>query len=300
MYMFRYPQEDKAERLTRSDLPYTIGMVALDVLAPILLMLGIKTGTSSAASLLGNFEIVATSMIALLLFKETVSRRLWLAVLLITASSLLLSFDGGEGLRLSLGSAFVLAATICWGLENNCTRKISEKSTYQIVTIKGICSGLSSLLIAFAAGEPFPAAKYIALTLFLGYVAYGLSIFTYIRAQRELGAAKTSAYYAVTPFIGAFLSFALLHEPLSGKFLSALALMLAGTGVVVYDTLKHRHEHTHEHVYIHTHNGITHRHVVVHSHKHSHYFWMNRHGHHHALSELEHAPSLRADAETEN
>lgn len=292
MYAFRYPKEDSSERLTKEELPYTIGMVALDILAPILLMLGIKTGTSSAASLLGNFEIVATSLIALLLFKETVSRRLWIAILLITASSALLSFDGSEGLHFSLGSVFVLAATCCWGLENNCTRKISEKSTYQIVTIKGLCSGLGSLIIALVIGEPFPAIRYIALTLLLGYVAYGLSIFTYIRAQKDLGAAKTSAYYAVAPFAGAFLAFALLHEPLSGMYLLALALMLGGTCVIVYETLRQRHEHMHEHVYTHTHNGITHRHVVVHSHEHSHYVWVNKHGHHHNLAELEQADQV--------
>ena len=288
MYLLHFKHESREERLERTDWPYAVGMVLLDILAPILLMIGIRTGTSSTASLLGNFEIVATSLIAFLVFKETVSRRLWLAIGLITASSLLLSLDGGDGIRLSVGALFVLAATACWGLENNCTRRISGKSTYQIVTIKGLCSGGGSLIIALAMGEAFPNLESILFALLLGYVAYGLSIFSYIRAQSIIGAAKTSAYYAVAPFIGAFLSFLLLREALSGMYLLALALMLAGTAVIVMDTLVNRHDHAHEHVYIHTHNGVTHRHVVIHAHPHNHYLHADKHGHHHSPAELEH------------
>ena len=215
MYLFHHRHESPTERLSKSDLPYTVGMVLLDILAPILLMIGVKLGTSANASLLGNFEIVATSIIALLLFKERVSRRLWTAIGLITLSSIILSFGGRGSFSFSVGSLFVLGATACWGLENNCTRSISEKSTYQIVTIKGICSGTGSLIIALVIGEKLPVLKYVLPVLLLGFVAYGLSIFTYIRAQKTLGAAKTSAYYAIAPFVGAFLSFVLLKEKLT-------------------------------------------------------------------------------------
>ncbi len=112
--------------LSRRDLPYVVGMIVLDIAAPIFLMLGIRHGTSANASLLGNFEIVATTLIALLVFRETVSKRLWAAIALITAASAILSFDGAESLRFSRGSILVLAATVCWGLENNCTRKIAS------------------------------------------------------------------------------------------------------------------------------------------------------------------------------
>jgi len=127
------------------------------------------------------------------IFKEKVTWRLWLAILFITASSIILSFENIEGLNFSIGSLFVLGATICWGLENNCTRRISNKSTYQIVTIKGLCSGFGSIIVALVSGKIGFALKYIPFALLLGFVAYGLSIFTYIRAQKYLGAAKTSA-----------------------------------------------------------------------------------------------------------
>lgn len=226
------------ERLTKKDFPFVVGMILLDIAAPIFLMLGLHYGTSSNASLLGNFEIVATTVIALFVFKEAVSKRLWGAIALITLSSILLSFEGADSLHFSYGSLFVLLATTCWGFENNCTRKISSKNTYEIVVLKGIFSGLGSMLIAFATGEYLPEIKYIGLALLLGFVAYGLSIFLYIRAQNVLGAAQTSAYYAVAPFVGASLSFLFLREPLTGIYLVALAVMIVGTALVVADTLR--------------------------------------------------------------
>lgn len=238
MYLFHRTKEHQDERLNRRDLPFVVGMVVLDIIAPILLMLGVNIGTSSNASLLGNFEIVATTLFALFLFKEKVSKRLWTAIGFITLSSMILSFEGSGSFQFSLGSLLVLGATACWGLENNCTRSISTKSTHQIVTIKGFFSGAGSLIVAFVSGGHFPDVKYILLTLLLGFVAYGLSIFTYIRAQKTLGAAKTSAFYAVAPFIGAFLSFLLLREPLTVNYVAALVIMVLGTGFVVVDTLK--------------------------------------------------------------
>lgn len=239
MYLFRRKKEKPEERLGRGDMPYTVGMVLLDIIAPILLMIGVSIGKSSNASLLGNFEIVATTVIALLIFKEKIGGKLWAAIGLITLSGIILSFGGSESMSFSVGSLFVIGATVCWGLENNCTRRISEKSSYQIVTIKGFFSGTGSLIVAFAVGEPFPGLKYILPALLLGFVAYGLSIFTYIRAQKTLGAAKTSAYYATAPFIGALLSFAVLREALTVSYIVALIVMIAGTALVVYDTLSH-------------------------------------------------------------
>ena len=244
LYLFHFRREKKEERLGRGDLPYAIGMVVLDIAAPILLMAGINTGASASASLLGNFEIAATAVIALALFHESVSRRLWAAIGLITLSSLMLSFEGSGSAQFSAGSLLVLGAAVCWGLENNCTRNISEKSTYQIVTIKGLCSGSGSLATAWLLGERLPEPARIPPALLLGFVAYGLSIFAYIRAQKTLGAARTSAYYAAAPFLGAFLSFLLLREALSLRYLVALLVMTAGTALVVSDTLARQHNST--------------------------------------------------------
>ena len=290
-----FMKKDKglSEKLTKNDLPYVIGMIVLDIAAPIFLMIGISRGTSANASLLGNFEIVATTVIALMIFKETVTKRLWLAIGLITLSSVLLSFEGTDSFVFSYGSLFVLAATVCWGFENNCTRKISSKSTYEIVILKGIFSGLGALAIAFIKRETMPEWKYVVAALFLGFVAYGLSIFLYVRAQNELGAAKTSAYYAVAPFVGAFLSFVFLQETLSWMYIVALIVMIAGSTVVVIDTLIRHHTHEHQHTFTHTHDGSTHQHTITHIHDHAHYVTDSRHGHHHTKQELEHEKDAR-------
>ena len=240
MYLFHRKKEEPSERIGKKDLPYVLGMIVLDILAPIFLMLGIKYGSAANASLLGNFEIVATTLIALFLFKEAVSRRLWLAIILITASSIILSFEGSGSFRFSVGSLFVLLATSCWGLENNCTRSISDKSAYEIVLLKGVFSGGGSFLIAMFLGERLPEVKYIALAMLLGFVAYGLRIFLYVKAQYFLGAAKTSAYYAAAPFVGSFLCFLLLGEKLNGAYFLGLFIMIAGTAFVVTDTLGRR------------------------------------------------------------
>lgn len=156
-------------------------MVALDILAPIFLMLGIRIVSSANASLLGNFEIVATTLIALLLFKEKVSGKLWISILFITVSSIILSFEGSGSFQFSMGSLFVLLATVC-------------------------CE-TGSFLIATIIGESLPKITHIALAMILGFAAYGLSIFLYIKAQRNLG----------------------------------LFFMIIGTLFVVADTLMYRH-----------------------------------------------------------
>ena len=289
MYLFHWHNEENIERLTKKDLPYTIGMIVLDILAPIFLMMGIRYGTAANVSLLGNFEIVATTFIALVVFNEAVSKRLWVAIVLITVSSILLSFEGTGSFHFSYGSLFVLLATACWGLENNCTRKISDKSTYEIVVLKGIFSGGGAFIISLPLGEKLPEMKFILLAMLLGYVAYGLSIFLYIRAQRDLGAAKTSAYYAIAPFVGAFISSVLIGENPTGIYFVALIVMIVGTVLVVMDTIAKNHTHLHVHTFTHTHDGSMHTHSVTHSHEHDHYVIVDKHGHHHSQKELESA-----------
>ncbi|MFD1176376.1 DMT family transporter [Paenibacillus puldeungensis] len=218
-------------KLTRKEMPFTVGMVALDIAAPVLLMIGLTTTTPATVSLLNNFEIVATSLIALIIFKEVINRRLWIAIGLITLASVILSVEDIGSVSFSLGSIFVLLAAVCWGLENNFTRMLSDKDPLQIVVIKGFGSGLGSLLISFIIGESGDTGNviYILATLLLGFVAYGLSIYLYVYAQRYLGAAKTSAYYAISPFIGAGLSFAIFLKTPTISFIVALFFMIIGT-----------------------------------------------------------------------
>ncbi len=221
--------------LTKKELPFVVGMVLLDIAAPILLMIGLTMTSAANASLLNNFEIVATSLIALFIFKEAISKRLWVGIILITVSSALLSLDSLDGFSFSVGSAFVLLACVCWGFENNCTRNLSSKNPLEIVVIKGFGSGIGSLVIAAVIGEFSLDLIYDLLALLLGFTAYGLSIFFYIYAQRYLGAAKTGAYYAVSPFIGALLSLLIFGESPGINYVIALAVMILGTYFVTTD-----------------------------------------------------------------
>ena len=219
--------------LTKKELPYTIMMVVLDIGAPILLMFGIKYSNAANVSLINNFEIVATSLIALIFFKETISKKLWSAIALVTIASVILSFETPKEIEFNVGSLFVLGACVCWGLENNCTKMISNKDPIEIVVIKGIFSGLGSLIVALVVGETLPIALWILCALPLGFVAYGLSIYFYILAQKDLGAAKTSAYYSIAPFLGVIFSMVFLKEKTAIQFYIALIIMIISTYIMI-------------------------------------------------------------------
>lgn len=109
--------EQKEARLTKKQLPFIVSMVVLDIIAPIFLMIGLTTATAANVSLLNNFEIVATSLIALFIFKETISKRLWVAIILITLASIILSVEDFSSFSFSMGSVFVLFACISWDLK---------------------------------------------------------------------------------------------------------------------------------------------------------------------------------------
>ena len=375
----RGPQP-RETRLGKKELPYTAAMVALDILAPILLMLGLASTTAATAALLNNFEIVATAVIALVFFKESVPKKMWIAIAFIVAASILLTVEDFTSLSFSTGSVFILLACVCWGIENNCTRALSakdplqivvvkglgsglgalcialvffkeavpkmmwiaiafivaasilltvqdftslsfstgavlillacvcwgiennctralsDKDPLQIVVVKGLGSGLGALCIALAAGESLPPTRVIVIALFLGFVAYGLSITFYILAQRHLGAARTSAFYAFAPFIGAGISFAIFREMPTILYGIALALMCAGAYFASSE--KHRHWHTHQaiaHEHAHRHDDGHHSHTHEnpadgeHIHTHTHTGQRHRHAHSHDLHHL-HAP----------
>jgi drug/metabolite transporter (DMT)-like permease len=248
-------------KITKNEFPYVASMILLDIGAPIFLMLGLTLTAASTASLLNNFEIVATSAVAMIFFREPLGRRMWLAILLITVSSIILSVENIHELSFSPGALFVLAACLCWGVENNCTRRLSLKDPLQIVIIKGFGSGIGAFLISAAVGGVSGKLSYIMEALLLGFVSYGLSIFFYIAAQRVLGAARTSIYYAAAPFIGVIISWIVLRDAISGSFLTALSIMLIGTYFAISEKHKHRHAHTTEtHEHRHSHNDGHHTH----------------------------------------
>lgn len=227
--------EQAEAKLTRAELPYTLAMIALDIAAPIFLLLGLSYTTAANASLLNNFEIVATALIALMVFGEKISARLWCGILCVTLSCAILSFEDISSLDFSAGSLFILLACICWGIENNCTRRLSSKDPLEIVLLKGVFSGLGSMIIGLCIGERITVLWSILAVLAVGFVAYGMSIFLYVYAQRLLGAARTSAYYAVAPFIGTLLSLLIFREVPPAAYFIALGVMVVGAWLCAKD-----------------------------------------------------------------
>ena len=216
-------------KFTKDEIPAILGMIVLDIIAPIFLMIGLSRSHPENVALLNNFEIVATSLIAFFIFKEIIPKRLKFAILLVTIASIILSFEDITALKFSLGSLFVLMAATFWGLENNLTRKLSFNDPLMVVVIKGIFSGLGSLVIALFLKEVNLNWGLILITLLLGFIAYGLSIFFYVSAQKVLGAAKTSTFYAFAPFVGAFLSLMIFQEIPKLNFFIALIIMGFGS-----------------------------------------------------------------------
>ena len=278
--------QGKEARITRRELPYIVAMVCLDMAAPILLMVGLSLTTPATASLLNNFEIVATAVIALVIFKEAVGKRMWIAIGLILIGSAILTIEDYSGFVFSAGAVFVLLACACWGIENNCTRMLSSKNPLQIIVIKGIGSGCGALLIAVFTHGVIVNILLISVALLLGFIAYGLSIYFYILAQRNLGAIRTSAFYAIAPFIGVGLSFIMFRDTPARSFYIALAVMFSGVYLALSE--KHEHQHTHEaleHEHRHNHSDGHHTHVHTpstngeHNHRHEHSELTHRHAH---------------------
>ena len=214
--------------LSKAEMPYIVAMILLDIAAPICMLIGLNATTAANASLLNNFEIVATALIALVIFRECISKRLWMGILFVTLSSVILSFEDVTSLEFSYGSLFVLLAAVFWGLENNCTRKLSSCDPLEIVLLKGIFSGTGSIVIGLVIGERLMNLWSVIAVMAVGIVSYGLSIYFYVHAQRLLGAARTSAYYAVSPFIAAFLSILIFGQIPEVTYFIALILMAIG------------------------------------------------------------------------
>ena len=275
-------------RPARGDLPWLAGSIAAGgIIAPLLLLIGLQSTPAATASLLLNFECVATTAIAALAFREAVGRRVWLAVALITAACALLtvSFTGGWGF--SPGALAVVGACLFWGIDNNLTCYISSRDPVIIGTLKGLIAGAFSLGLALALGRSLPGPATVAAALLLGAVSYGLSIVLYILATRGLGAARTSAWFGTAPFAGTALSLGLFRAWPGLQFIVSLPVMAAGALLLFGEEHDHMHVHVpieHEHYFRedahHPFQGPgRHRHPEVrHSHPHSPDIH-HRHGH---------------------
>ena len=232
LYRTRSKRTEIEARISKADVPWMVGaLLAGGVAAPVVLMFSLHYTPAATASLLLNFEMVSTTLVAALLFKEAVGRRIWLAVLCVTAASILLSFNTGGEWGFSVSAVGVLGACVLWGIDNNFTRNISSKDPLIIAAIKGIGAGSFSFLLAKILNNPLPDLLVIVWAMLLGCASYGLSIVLFIHAMRCLGAARTSALFGSAPFVGMLMSLFLFREIPGVLFFISLPIMILGIHV---------------------------------------------------------------------
>jgi len=258
------------------DLPWLAGAVLSGGIAgPVLLMFGLAHAPAANASLLLNLEGVFTALIAWFVFRENFDRRIALGLVLIVAGSALLSVEPSGVRGVSIGALCVAAACLAWAVDNNCTRRISAGDAVAIAAIKGSVAGAVNLLIAFAAGANLPAPGQVLGAGLIGLFGYGVSLALFVVALRELGAARTGAYFSIAPFAGVTLAMVALGEEPGTLFWIALPLVAAGVWLHISE--RHTHEHLHEaldHAHSHTHDA---------HHQHAHDFpWDGAEPHDHA------------------
>jgi drug/metabolite transporter (DMT)-like permease len=232
------------------------------LIGPVLFMFGLSRLGAATASLLLNLESVLTALLAWFAFRENVDRRIAAGMLAIAAGAVALSWRGGaEGVD-AWGVAAVVGACLAWAIDNNLTRKISLGDPMQIAMLKGLFAGTINLLLAFGHAARLPGVADIAGAGVVGLLGYGVSLSLYVVALRHTGAARTSAYYATAPFVGAVIAVVALGEPASRQLALAGVLMAAG----VWLHLSERHEHMHEHEPL----AHSHRHRHDEHHRHAH------------------------------
>jgi drug/metabolite transporter (DMT)-like permease len=254
------------------------------VAAPVLLLLGLRQLGAAQASLLLNLEGVLTALLAWFVFRENFDRRIAIGMAAIVLGGIVLSWDPASTAGWSFGALLVACACACWALDNNLTRKIATHDALMIACAKGLVSGIVNLTLAGMLGAHWPALTATGGALVVGFFGYGVSLALFVVGLRQLGAARTGAYFSLAPFFGAALALPLQGEPLSTALLLAGALM--AVGVWLHLTERHLHEHTHEPLE-HEH---AHRHDAHHRHEHA-FAWDGRepHTHAHAHEPLVHA-----------
>ena len=280
----RMMSTSKEAGIRRPDVGWLAGaIISGGILAPIILMISLEYTPASTASLLLNFEGVATTLIALFFFRESISRRAFAAIFAITLASIFLSANFRGGFGFSLGALGILLACTLWGLDNNLTRNISAKDPLTIVAGKGLVAGIFSLLLGLWLGQQLPAFSSMLGILLLGFISYGLSTMLFIYSMRGLGASRTSALYGTAPLAGVILSIIIFHDPITLSFVVAAILMV--TGALLLAKEEHAHFHIHMpivHDHIHGHEDDFHAHSaesITHSHEHEHPRTEHEHGH---------------------
>jgi Permeases of the drug/metabolite transporter (DMT) superfamily len=250
-------------QLRRADTPWLAGAIAAGgVMGPLLLMTGLSRAPASAASLLLNLEGVFTALLAWFVFRENFDRRIALGMAAILAGGVLLSWEGRLAWGGAAGPLLVAGACLAWAVDNNLTQKVSAGDPVQIAMLKGLVAGTVNTGIALLLGAHLPGVERALGAMLVGFLGYGVSLVLFVLALRQLGTARTGAYFSTAPFVGAIVSLVVFRERPTLALVAAAALM--GVGVWLHVSERHEHEHVHE--------ALEHEHAHVHDahHQHSH------------------------------
>lgn len=290
-------QKSSEASLQKSDLPWLAGAIIFGgIIAPAFLMFGLATTKASSASLFLNLEGVFTALIAWFIFRENFDKRIFLGMVAIVLGGIILS--GAEvnltSVRTNLGGVLlIVGACLSWAIDNNLTRKVSNANPAQITCLKGLYAGLVNVSLALffqAESAALPSLSYIMAALFVGFLGYGVSLALFVLALRHLGTARTGAYFALAPFVGAAIAILLLNEPMTWAFLAAACLMAIGLWLHltenhshehVHQQMQHQHKHTHDEHHQHVHAGDDAKNTSGEPHTHSHIHERLEHGHAH-------------------
>ncbi|HEY4185924.1 MAG TPA: EamA family transporter [Polyangia bacterium] len=267
-----------------------LGLVALfgAALAPTLLAWGLQRSGATTGSLLLNLEALFTVVLARAFYREPIGQRVAAALAFMVLGGAMLALDSVRSLGWNaLGALAIGGAALAWAIDNTLTRPLSEANAMSVVAGKSAAGAALTALLARALHEPLPSAPRAAIILACGATGYGLSLRLYLLAQRRIGAGRTGSIFAVAPFIGAALAFALGAR--TAGLLTGVSAVLFALGVFLHATEHHRHRHTHEpleHEHAHRHDDDHHDHVheppVVGEHTHMHHHDPLEHDHDHA------------------
>lgn len=256
------------------------------IIAPVLLMAGLSSMSASGASLLLNMESVFTALLAWIVFKENVDRRIALGMILIVIGAVVLTDIDTLKIESIWPSLAIMGACLCWGIDNNLTRKVSLKDAAWIASVKGLIAGSVNLILAFVMGSLLPSLPTMAGAITLGFFAYGVSLTLFVLGLRNLGTARTGAYFSVAPFIGSLIAIG-MGEPITLSLISAGLLMAVGLWLHlsehhhhrhIHTETEHDHEHSHDEHHQHSHDNLSAA-TTTNSHQHAHAIQAHEHVH---------------------
>ena len=263
--------------------PALVAVVVGGAVGPVLLVAGLARTDAATASILLNTELPATVILAAIVFREHLGRRLLWSAALITLAGALLTWEPGA--TVDVGAVLIIAACACWGLDNGVTARIEHLAPEHVVALKGVVAGGANLTIGLVVtgwGASTGADDLLA-ALAIGAAGYGVSITLWVKGARDLGAARGQVIFATAPFIGAAIAWMVCGEDV--VLLQIVAIVLAAVGVAVSLESGHHHDHRHE--------SLTHDHEHVHDdghHDHAHADgYTGRHSHRHEHPGLVHA-----------